>query len=303
MTPKTKGSHDPVRLSFLHSKMEPRLLNHLDTQFLFPSPVRNPHPLQFRPPAGLPPFTNPFHSILCSDNPQTKIHLRNKLHLRGRQYLAPRNRGTKNHHPSPASSTQQVDVQRHPPRPPRPPLGPQEAGLIHLLRTNSRLPKDHTHITMGPSTISNKDTIQLLGITIDQKMSFRQQSVLGISKSQNLLPFMQCMAFSRGVCIKTHDQIVTTLLIPTLIWGSEMWWTSIPHILDYLKLTYHRFTNLIPSLSEIPRTTKSSLHRRYPSVRSTPGPKGQELRHSAPPNHQRPTQQNSPLQGPTTEKG
>lgn len=122
--------------------------------------------------------------------------------------------------------------------------------LIHLHpNTSSRLPESPSEITLGDTIVTSKDTIRLLGITIRYRFTFRQQPASAITKSQNLLPFLQRMAFSRGASM-------STLLSPTLTWGSDVWRTGAQHIIDKVNPTYHRFKRLITGLPSYKRSDK-----------------------------------------------
>lgn len=54
----------------------------------------------------------------------------------------------------------------------------------------------------------------------------------------------------------TMHHLTTTLLIPTLLWASEIWWTGARHTIDNFNPTYRRFTSLITNLPSWTRTDR-----------------------------------------------
>lgn len=54
--------------------------------------------------------------------------------------------------------------------------------------------------------------------------------------------------------MNSFHHLATTLLIPTLLWGSEVWWTGARHILDNLRPTYYSIARLVTNL---PHWTRS----------------------------------------------
>lgn len=50
-------------------------------------------------------------------------------------------------------------------------------------------------VTLGENRILSKDSMKLLGITIDYRLTFRQQTAEAISKTQSILPSLHLMAF------------------------------------------------------------------------------------------------------------
>lgn len=133
------------------------------------------------------------------------------------------------------------------------PLGlsysPAKAELIHLHPTSSnRLPTQRTSLRLGAHVITNSTSIQLLWITIDQKLTFREQISISVSKVRSLLLYIQRMAFTRGASMTSLHHLATTLLIPTILWGSEVSWTGARHIVDNITTTNHRIARLITNL-------------------------------------------------------
>lgn len=129
--------------------------------------------------------------------------------------------------------------------------------LIHLHpTTSSNLPLTPSTITLDDSLIVSKDTIKLLRITIDQKLTFRQQTAEATWKSQSILPSLHWMAISRGASMSTLRRMVTTPLSRTLTWESEVWWTGARHITNNLIPTYLCFARLITVLPSYTKTDK-----------------------------------------------
>lgn len=150
------------------------------------------------------------------------------------------------------------------------PLGlqynPSKQELIHLQPTNSTLRLTSTRIMNGENPINSSETINLLGIIIDHRFTFRQQIAAATTKTQHLLPSLQRMAFSRGASMESFHHMVTTPLSPTLTWGSEVWWTGARHIVDNMNPTYLRFAQPITGLPTHTRTNNLLAEARIPPV-------------------------------------
>lgn len=126
------------------------------------------------------------------------------------------------------------------------PLGlqynPSKGELIHLLPR--RIPhRTLKSIVQGNYTIASSETIKLLGIIINNKLSFRQQVAAATTKTQLIRPFLQRIAFPQGASMEWLHHLANTLPSPTLTWGSEVWWTGARHILDNMNPTYLRFAS------------------------------------------------------------
>lgn len=110
--------------------------------------------------------------------------------------------------------------------------------LIHLLPTVSHKTPPTTTMLIGTTVVPHSQTIRLLGLTIDQKLSFREHAAGAIARTQSAIPLIQRMGFSRGASILTLHHMAKTILIPTVLWGSEIWWTGARHIIDNFNPTY-----------------------------------------------------------------
>lgn len=141
------------------------------------------------------------------------------------------------------------------------PLGlqyaPAKSELIHLLLTKaSSLRTTLSVITLGATNINNQETKKLLGITINFRLTFREQTSVGSSKAHNLLPFHHCMDTSRGASMCTVRVMVTTRLSQALAWGSRGWWTGARRVVVGLSPICHSFARLITAIPSYTRTDK-----------------------------------------------
>lgn len=113
---------------------------------------------------------------------------------------------------------------------------------------------------MGPllygTRTTPKNTVRLLEVTIDAQLTFRENTSLNKTKVLSMLPTLYRLAFSRGASLRMMHHLATTLAIPTLLWGSETWWTGARHILDNLNPTYNKLARLVAYL---PRWTRIDL--------------------------------------------
>lgn len=64
------------------------------------------------------------------------------------------------------------------------------------------------------------------------------------------------MAISCNASMQSLHYLVTTVLIPTLTWSSEIWWFGAHQITDFLNPTYLRCGRLISGFPTHPRTFK-----------------------------------------------
>lgn len=63
--------------------------------------------------------------------------------------------------------------------------------LILRIDPASPLNQKPNQIQVSPATTTNKESIRLLGITINLKLTFQQPTATTIAKTQNPLPFLQ----------------------------------------------------------------------------------------------------------------
>lgn len=106
------------------------------------------------------------------------------------------------------------------------------------------------------TAVRAKKTIQLLGIKLDQKLSFREHKAGAISRTLNSIPLIQRLAFPGGVSLHRLHHIVTTFLIAILLRGSEIWWARVRQTIDNLTPTYLKFAHIVTNLPIWTRTDK-----------------------------------------------
>lgn len=134
--------------------------------------------------------------------------------------------------------------------------GERKSQLIIRLPTTSQFKTTISVIHTVAAEVQAIKTIKLPGITINQKLTFREHRGKATAKTRNAIPHIQQLLFAKGPSMTTHHHMVTTLLTPTQLWGSEIWWTRAQHILDNLNPTYLKFACLITNLPKWTRTDK-----------------------------------------------
>lgn len=94
-----------------------------------------------------------------------------------------------------------------------------------------------------------KDSIKILGVTIDNCLTFGQHTSENKSKVLSMLPTLYRLVFSRGASLATMHHLISTLAIPALLWGLEVWWTGAKHIVNGLNLIQNKLARLITGLT------------------------------------------------------
>lgn len=106
------------------------------------------------------------------------------------------------------------------------PLGlsysPTKSELIYLLPRVSHATYPTVTLTVNDTRVPLSKTIRRLGLTIDHKLTVREHTAKAITKAQSILPLIQRLAFSRGASMGTLRHMTRSLLIPILLWGSEI---------------------------------------------------------------------------------
>lgn len=143
----------------------------------------------------------------------------------------------------------------------------KKSELIHLLPVGSQGDPKST-ITIEGQVIQNSTSIKLRGIVIVNRLFFKTQAHTAAAKTHNILPRVQRLAFARGASILILHHVATTLLIPTLLWGSAVQLTGASHLVDNLNLNNLKIAILITNLPSWTRRDKLQATSSLPPLQA-----------------------------------
>ncbi|KAH8806568.1 hypothetical protein DL96DRAFT_1474288 [Flagelloscypha sp. PMI_526] len=86
-------------------------------------------------------------------------------------------------------------------------------------------PQAPTMVIRGQA-IKNRKSITLLGVTIDEKMNWKEQEARAIGRGETwLLQFRRLAKVTRGVSAKYLRRIYISVLLPRLTYAADVWYT------------------------------------------------------------------------------
>lgn len=130
---------------------------------------------------------------------------------------------------------------------------PEKSDLIFFRPTFSKLQQPKNHITVAGKEIHPKSWLKYVGVWIDPTLSFRPHIENTIAKGLQVLQRIRILSFQPGATVKTIHHVITQLFLPTILWGSEAWWTGAEHIIRSLTPLYNEAARIVTGL---PRWTK-----------------------------------------------
>lgn len=128
-------------------------------------------------------------------------------------------------------------------------FSPKKAVLIHLIpKTGHGLNDEKAGIPLADTLIHPSKSITSLGVIMDQRLSFRHHTAKACASASKVTAMIATISKRKGITAKTQHQLVTAMAIPTLLWGSPVWWTGANHILRQMGPTYHTLARHITGL-------------------------------------------------------
>lgn len=128
-----------------------------------------------------------------------------------------------------------------------------KASFTHLqLVSGSKKPDNTEGIQLAGTTICHQDTFKLLGVIIDHHLTFKEQAFAAASASRRSAGLLWYITKCKGASPATLHHLATQTTIPTLLWGSEVWWTGARHLLTSLAPAYNSIT---PAITDLPKWT------------------------------------------------
>ncbi|KAH0610364.1 uncharacterized protein H6S33_011891 [Morchella sextelata] len=106
-------------------------------------------------------------------------------------------------------------------------------------------------IFFRPTTSSTQQP--RLPVKIDPTLSFRPHIEAAIAKGLKALHQIRNTARLPGITVKTVHHLITQGFLPSLLYGSEAWWTGADHVIRSLEPLYNEAARIITGL---PRWTK-----------------------------------------------
>jgi hypothetical protein len=109
----------------------------------------------------------------------------------------------------------------------------------------------------GVRQIESSSEVKLLGVTIDETMTFRSHSQKAASKALQVLGSIRFLRAGRyGISPLIARHLIISKVIPVLIWGSPIWWIGTPTVKERVENTYYMMARWITGLPMSTRITK-----------------------------------------------
>lgn len=134
-------------------------------------------------------------------------------------------------------------------------LAPAKADLLHLIPLSSQSLVAPEVITVGATPISGKISIKILGIWVDQRLSFSKHVDLAAFKLAQNAACLKAIARSKDLSPAAMYHVATATAIPTMLWGSPTWWTGALSVIDHLAPAYHSLARSICQAKSYTRTS------------------------------------------------
>ncbi|KAH0604560.1 uncharacterized protein H6S33_006937, partial [Morchella sextelata] len=130
---------------------------------------------------------------------------------------------------------------------------PDKSDLIFFRPTTSSTQQPRLPVKVNNINIYPKERLKYVGVWIDPTLSFRPHIEAAIAKGLKALHQIRNTARLPGITVKTIHHLITQGFLPSLLYGSEAWWTGADHIIRSLEPLYNEAARVITGL---PRWTK-----------------------------------------------
>jgi ribonuclease HI len=151
-------------------------------------------------------------------------------------------------------------------------FAPGKSDLVHFVPGKSKkpitaLPPDSLQnltiilpsTTSSATNISPSHSIGYLGVTVDERLSFREHALNAAACTRQTLNSFRFLGGrrDRGVInYRTRRHLVMSVLLPKMLWASPLWWLGTDPVLSALQLTYNecaRWVTGLPQTTHIPK--------------------------------------------------
>jgi hypothetical protein len=137
---------------------------------------------------------------------------------------------------------------------------PEKSEVIHFsIRARQKKSEMDMHLDInGQSVIvESKPQIRLLGVTIDQTLSFMTHAQNATSKgAQALGSLLYLRKGVNGIRPVIARHLAMSVIFPKMFWASPFWWLGSQSISGPLAAGYHKVARWITGLSTSTRVTK-----------------------------------------------
>jgi ribonuclease HI len=140
-------------------------------------------------------------------------------------------------------------------------FAPDKSEVMHLSMATRRKTKFPEELIISsvdpPIIIPAKKQIKLLGVVVDETLSFIIHAQYAASRAMQALGgFLYLRKGLKGIPPITARHIALSSILPKLLWASPIWWTGSHSVLYPLQLAYHRIARWITGLPPSTRITK-----------------------------------------------
>lgn len=121
--------------------------------------------------------------------------------------------------------------------------------LMHMIRFSSNTsPNTRKGILLHGIENIPSDIIKCFGVIIDNRFSFRIQAAATVTRTIKLAGFIARTMEKKVASPGAINHLVTTVILPGILWGSQLCWTNAAHNISELNPTNHTLARYITSL-------------------------------------------------------
>lgn len=117
---------------------------------------------------------------------------------------------------------------------------PPKANLMHFIPFSSNKSTQRNRgVTLDGQTIAAQDSMKVLGVWIDHRLSLHTHSAAANSRTRTGCGMFNSISNRKGASPGALHNLAKTITIPRILWGSGIWWTGAGQILKQLGPAYH----------------------------------------------------------------
>ncbi|KAH0603229.1 uncharacterized protein H6S33_008233, partial [Morchella sextelata] len=145
-----------------------------------------------------------------------------------------------------------------------------KSDLIFFRPTTSSIQQPRLPVKINNTAIYPKERLKYVGVWIDPTLSFRPHVEAAIAKGLKALHQIRNTARLPGITVKTVHHLITQGFLPSLLYGSEAWWTGADHIIRSLEPLYNEAARVITGLPRWTKRAKLLREAGLPPPRTSP---------------------------------
>lgn len=120
---------------------------------------------------------------------------------------------------------------------------------MHLAPRNANKMGDkEANILLYAKIITEQSSIKSLGRLVDRKLSFKEHASHASSKLHPGCGLLWRITKQKGVTPSALHTLAMAVTIPAMLWGSQLSWTSPPHLLTCIAPADHMIVCIITGL-------------------------------------------------------